>query len=221
MTLLESHTLPSVGRRVDTTNLDEVASKISKFVLAHGVLMLVNHHIVSPVLFHPLELEAEVVNVGDLVDVIVLIDDPVDLLNSRIDLNPIGWPLSSGAARVGGGSFGVVSRNRRSTRRFTLWYSSSPSRSILQHRHALNHWETRYCFVELLGDAPTAPFFRRLDPFLQGSAHWNKSQSKTLWRLAKWTRRSSGLHFLVIFSLFAPFCNVVSMLSFKHQIPKT
>ncbi|KAH0706067.1 hypothetical protein KY285_012544 [Solanum tuberosum] len=56
MTLLESHTLPSVGRRVDTTNLDE---KISKFVLAHGVLMLVDHHIVSPVLFHPLELEAE------------------------------------------------------------------------------------------------------------------------------------------------------------------
>ncbi|WMV58537.1 hypothetical protein MTR67_051922 [Solanum verrucosum] len=63
--------------------------------------------------------------------------------------------------------------------------------------------------------------FCRLDPFLQGSAHWNKRQSKTLWRLAKWTRRSSGLHFFILFSLFVPFCDVVSMLSFKLEIPET
>uniref|UniRef100_M1DTS9 Uncharacterized protein n=1 Tax=Solanum tuberosum TaxID=4113 RepID=M1DTS9_SOLTU len=30
--------------------------------------------------------------------------------------------------------------------------------------------------------------FRRLDPILQGSAHMNKRRSKTLRRLAKWTR---------------------------------
>uniref|UniRef100_M1DCN1 Uncharacterized protein n=1 Tax=Solanum tuberosum TaxID=4113 RepID=M1DCN1_SOLTU len=44
---------------------------------------------------------SEVVNVGDLVDVIVPTDDPVDLLSSRIDFYPICYPLSSGAARVG------------------------------------------------------------------------------------------------------------------------
>ncbi|WMV54919.1 hypothetical protein MTR67_048304 [Solanum verrucosum] len=113
------------------------------------------------------------------------------------------------------GSFGVVSRNRRSTRRFAFWCSSSPSCTIFQHRRALGHWVTWYCFAKLLSDAPTASFFRRLDPFLQGSAHWNKRRSKTLGRLAKWTRRSSGLHFFVLFSLFIHFCDVVSMLSFK------
>ncbi|KAG5571806.1 hypothetical protein H5410_061572, partial [Solanum commersonii] len=34
---------------------------------------------------------------------------------------------------------------------------------------------------------------------------------KTLRRFAKWTQRSSGLHFFVLFSLFVPFCDVVSM----------
>ncbi|KAG5576853.1 hypothetical protein H5410_056987 [Solanum commersonii] len=28
-------------------------------------------------------------------------------------------------------------------------------------------------FTKLLGDAPTAPFPRRLDLFLSGSTHWN------------------------------------------------
>ncbi|KAG5576505.1 hypothetical protein H5410_056639 [Solanum commersonii] len=69
------------------------------------------------------------------------------------------------------GSFDVVSRNRRSTRRFALWCSSSPSCTSLQHHRALGHWVTWYFFAKLLGDAPPAPFFRRLDLFLQGSAH--------------------------------------------------
>ncbi|WMV33313.1 hypothetical protein MTR67_026698 [Solanum verrucosum] len=119
------------------------------------------------------------------------------------------------------GSFGVVSRNRRSTRRFALWCSSSPYCTSLQHRHTLGHSVTWYCFVEFLGDAPTTPFFCRLDPFLQGSTHWNKRRSRTLRRLTKWTRRSSGLHFFVLFNLFIPFCDVVSMLSFILQIPET
>ncbi|WMV09180.1 hypothetical protein MTR67_002565, partial [Solanum verrucosum] len=66
------------------------------------------------------------------------------------------------------------SRNSPTTRRFTFWYSSSPSCTILQHRRTLGHWATWYCFTELLGNTPTALFFRRLDPFLHGSAHWNK-----------------------------------------------
>ncbi|KAG5590287.1 hypothetical protein H5410_040801 [Solanum commersonii] len=65
------------------------------------------------------------------------------------------------------GSFDVVSRNYQSTRRFALWCWSSPSCTSPQHRRALGHWATWYCFTKLLGDAPTAPFFRRLDPFLQ------------------------------------------------------
>ncbi|WMV24779.1 hypothetical protein MTR67_018164 [Solanum verrucosum] len=58
-----------------------------------------------------------------------------------------------------GGSFGVVSRNRQSTRLFPLWCSSSSSCTSPQHRRALGHWATWYYFTELLGDAPTAPFF--------------------------------------------------------------
>ncbi|WMV13540.1 hypothetical protein MTR67_006925 [Solanum verrucosum] len=53
-------------------------------------------------------------------------------------------------------------------------------------------------------NAPTGPFFHRLDPFLQGTTHWNKRRSTTLQRLAKWTRRCSDLHFFVLLSfLFA------------------
>uniref|UniRef100_M1D9A7 Uncharacterized protein n=1 Tax=Solanum tuberosum TaxID=4113 RepID=M1D9A7_SOLTU len=43
---------------------------------------------------------------------------------------------------------------------------------------------------------------RRLDPFFQGATYWNRNRSETLRRLAKWTRRSSGLHF---FRSFQPF----------------
>ncbi|KAG5599598.1 hypothetical protein H5410_030968 [Solanum commersonii] len=76
------------------------------------------------------------------------------------------------------GSFGVISRNRQSTRRFGFLCSSSPSCTILQHHRAL------------------------------GSAHWNKRRSKTLRRLAKWIRQSSSLHFFILFSLFIPFCDI-------------
>ncbi|WMV26480.1 hypothetical protein MTR67_019865 [Solanum verrucosum] len=112
------------------------------------------------------------------------------------------------------GSFGVISQNRRSTRQLALWCSSSPSCTSLHPRRALGHWAAWYCFIELLGNVTTAPFFRRLDPFLQGSAHWNKRRSKTL-------RRSSDLHIFVLFSPFVPFYDVVYMLSFKLQIPKS
>ncbi|WMV24767.1 hypothetical protein MTR67_018152, partial [Solanum verrucosum] len=72
------------------------------------------------------------------------------------------------------GSFVVVSRNRQSTRRFSLRCSSSSSCTSLQHLRALGHWATWYCFEELLGVAPTAPYLYRLDPFFQGSSHWKK-----------------------------------------------
>ncbi|WMV50178.1 hypothetical protein MTR67_043563, partial [Solanum verrucosum] len=65
---------------------------------------------------------------------------------------------------------------------------------------------------------------RRLLPFSADlilsfmAQHWNKRRSKTLRRLANWTRQSSRLHFFILFSLFVPFCDVVSMLSYKPQI---
>ncbi|KAG5571258.1 hypothetical protein H5410_061024 [Solanum commersonii] len=40
-------------------------------------------------------------------------------------------------------------------------------------------------------------------------------------RLANWARRSSGLHFFVVFSRLVPSCQVVFMLCLKLQIPKT
>ncbi|KAG5600140.1 hypothetical protein H5410_031510 [Solanum commersonii] len=92
------------------------------------------------------------------------------------------------------GSFDVISRNHRLARRFTLWCSSLSSCTNLQHRHALYHW---------------------------GSAHWNIRRSTTLRRFVKWTWRSSGLRFFVLFRLFVPFCDIVSMFSFKLQIPET
>ncbi|WMV19087.1 hypothetical protein MTR67_012472, partial [Solanum verrucosum] len=57
---------------------------------------------------------------------------------------------------------------------FALWCSSSSSCTNPQHCRALGQWATWYYFVKHLGDASTAPSFRRLDPFLQRSAHWNK-----------------------------------------------
>ncbi|KAG5590355.1 hypothetical protein H5410_040869 [Solanum commersonii] len=54
------------------------------------------------------------------------------------------------------GSFSVISQNHRSTRRFALWCSSSPSSTNLLHHHALGHWAEWYCFADLLGDASAA-----------------------------------------------------------------
>uniref|UniRef100_M1DML7 Uncharacterized protein n=1 Tax=Solanum tuberosum TaxID=4113 RepID=M1DML7_SOLTU len=71
------------------------------------------------------------------------------------------------------GSFGAVSRDRRCTRRSAFRSGSSPFSFCLQHLRVLNHWVIWNCFAELLGDAPTALFPRKLDLFLQGSVHWN------------------------------------------------
>ncbi|WMV08957.1 hypothetical protein MTR67_002342 [Solanum verrucosum] len=56
------------------------------------------------------------------------------------------------------GSFGVISQNRQSTWRFALWCSFSPSCTSLQHRRALGHWATWYCFAELLTMHRLLPF---------------------------------------------------------------
>ncbi|KAG5610603.1 hypothetical protein H5410_021884 [Solanum commersonii] len=93
-----------------------------------------------------------------------------------------------------------------------------PSCTILQHHRTLGHCATWYCFAKLLSDTQTAPFFCRLDHVLQGSAHCNKRQSKTLRRLAKWTQRSSGLHFFVLFSLFTPFCDQTQFQPLKKGV---
>ena len=69
----------------------------------------------------------------------------------------------------------------------------------------------RYFFMELLRDAPIAPFNQRFNSFSPGSTQWNKRRSLELQWFTKWTRWSSGLHFLVIFILFALYCHVVSM----------
>ncbi|WMV08724.1 hypothetical protein MTR67_002109 [Solanum verrucosum] len=74
------------------------------------------------------------------------------------------------------GSFGVISLNRQSTRQFALWCRSSPSCTSLQHHRALSHWVTWYCCAELLGDAPIALFFRRLDPFFQAQHTGTKGE---------------------------------------------
>ncbi|WMV07821.1 hypothetical protein MTR67_001206, partial [Solanum verrucosum] len=39
-------------------------------------------------------------------------------------------------------------------------------------------------------------------------------------RPATWARRSSGLHFFALFSRLVPFCQVLSILCLKLQIPK-
>ncbi|KAG5605519.1 hypothetical protein H5410_027011 [Solanum commersonii] len=113
------------------------------------------------------------------------------------------------------GSLGTVSRDRRYTRRSAFWSISSPSCFSLQSLRALSRWEIWYCFAELLGDTPIAPFHRQLDLSLQGSAHCNKRRSQADRQLVNWARRSSGLHFFALFSCFVPSCQVVSMLCLK------
>ncbi|WMV32791.1 hypothetical protein MTR67_026176 [Solanum verrucosum] len=53
----------------------------------------------------------------------------------------------------------IISRNSRSTRRFALWCSSSPSCTIFWHCCALGHWATLYCFTKLLGNVLTTLLF--------------------------------------------------------------
>ncbi|KAG5571847.1 hypothetical protein H5410_061613 [Solanum commersonii] len=55
----------------------------------------------------------------------------------------------------------------------------------------------------------------------ESSTHWNKRRNETLRRFAMRTRRSSSVHFFIVFTLFVPFFYVVSMLSFKLQISDT
>ncbi|KAG5630405.1 hypothetical protein H5410_002122 [Solanum commersonii] len=45
---------------------------------------------------------------------------------------------------------------------------------VIYHR-ALGHWAIWYCFAKLLRDAPTAPFFRQLDPFLHATHQVNST----------------------------------------------
>ncbi|KAG5631984.1 hypothetical protein H5410_003701 [Solanum commersonii] len=77
-----------------------------------------------------------------------------------------------------------------------------------------------------LGDLPFDVVYRRLAPSFSscsgslgdmGSAHWNKRRSKALLRLAKWTRRSSSLHFIILFSLFVPFCDCYTRIMNAHN----
>ncbi|KAG5571579.1 hypothetical protein H5410_061345 [Solanum commersonii] len=66
------------------------------------------------------------------------------------------------------------------------------------HLRVFIHWGTGNCFTELLGDASTAPFPRRLDLFLQDSAHWNIRRD-----LRPFSDSPNGLGNLqAIFSLF-------------------
>ncbi|WMV41091.1 hypothetical protein MTR67_034476 [Solanum verrucosum] len=76
-----------------------------------------------------------------------------------------------------GGLIDSVSRDRRYVRRSAFWLISSPSCFSLQPLCILSRWAIWYCFTELIGDVPTAPFHRQLDLFLQGSAHLNKRRS--------------------------------------------
>ncbi|KAG5590023.1 hypothetical protein H5410_040537 [Solanum commersonii] len=80
------------------------------------------------------------------------------------------------------------------------------------------HWATWYCLAKLLGDAPTALFFRQLDPFLQGSAHWNKRRGRPFDYSLSGLGDPQAFIFFVLFSLFVPFCEKTQVQSFKKGV---
>ncbi|KAG5571378.1 hypothetical protein H5410_061144 [Solanum commersonii] len=90
---------------------------------------------------------------------------------------------------------------------------------------AIDHSVSLVRIADQLGDSPFVVVDCRLAPAFNivcsgslgsmGSAHWNKRRSKTLRQLAKWTRRSSSLHFFVFLSLFIPFCDKTQVQPFK------
>ncbi|KAG5576604.1 hypothetical protein H5410_056738 [Solanum commersonii] len=92
------------------------------------------------------------------------------------------------------GSLGAVSRDRRYTRRWALWY----------------------CFAKLLGDTLTAPFHHQLDLSLQGSAHLYKRRS-----LGRSATRQLGSAILKPSFLrsFQPLCSFLP--SSVHALPQT
>uniref|UniRef100_M1E0Y5 Uncharacterized protein n=1 Tax=Solanum tuberosum TaxID=4113 RepID=M1E0Y5_SOLTU len=99
--------------------------------------------------------------------------------------------------------------------------SSQPFVLCLQHLCILDHWVVYFCFTELIGEAPTAPFIAFLIPLLLGFAYWNKGRSVSLQRIAKHAWRCSSFSFFVVFSLFVLLCAQVSILPLKLQIPET
>ncbi|KAG5631864.1 hypothetical protein H5410_003581 [Solanum commersonii] len=56
------------------------------------------------------------------------------------------------------GSLGTVSQDCRYTRQSTFSSISLPSCFSLQSFRAMSHWAILYCFAQLLGSTPTAPF---------------------------------------------------------------
>lgn len=114
---------------------------------------------------------------------------------------------------------------RRSQARFSIdstinhLISLSPYCANLQHLRDLDHWETQYCFAELISDALNAPFLCQFDPFLWGLAQWNKRKASYLLVMRQFNSailRSSFLHY---FGHLVPFCKVVFMFFLKLKIP--
>ncbi|WMV41101.1 hypothetical protein MTR67_034486 [Solanum verrucosum] len=60
----------------------------------------------------------------------------------------------------------------------SFWCTSPPSCTSLQHRCALGHWVTWYCFGELLGNAPTAPFSADLILFFRAQQTGTKGEAR-------------------------------------------
>ncbi|KAG5610372.1 hypothetical protein H5410_021653 [Solanum commersonii] len=66
--------------------------------------------------------------------------------------------------------------------------SSSSSVSCLQHPHILDHWAVQYCFVELIGDSPTAPFLAFRSIYFKASCTGTKGGACQYGNLPSWTR---------------------------------